>query len=72
MGNHNRSNIKPFAESKIDIRGKVLSFEEYKPFAFLGELRINDEVAPTVIARAEEALAAPIPMLPLSLYRRVS
>ena len=69
MGNHNRSNIRPFAESKIDIRGKVLPLEEYKPFAFLGELRINDEVAPTVIARAEEALAAPIPMLPLSLYR---
>ena len=69
MGNNNRSNVRPFAESGIDIRGKVLSFEEYKPFAFLGELRINDEVAPTVIARAEEALAAPIPMLPLSLYR---
>ena len=69
MGNHNRSNIRPFKERGLDPIGKVLPFEEYKPFAFLGELRVNDDVAPYVIKNAEAALDTPIPLLPLSLYR---
>ena len=69
MGYHNKSNIRPFGEGKFDIRGRVLPYGEYRPFSFLPELRMNDEVAPHIIERAEAALNEPIPMLPLSLYR---
>ena len=53
-----------FEEHGFDVKGKVLSYEEYKPFIFTEQgFKINEEHNEGIIKRAEELLDKEYPML---------
>ena len=53
-----------FEEHGFDVKGKVLSYDEYKPFIFTEQgFKINEEHNESIIKRAEEILDKEYPVL---------
>ena len=64
-----RGNIRVFKESGIAAKGNVLPLNDFKLYADMDELVLDEPVAEVIIAKAEKMLNEDIPYLPLSLFR---
>lgn len=58
-----------FRESGLDIKGKVLTKEEYRPFLGFEHTTLNPERMTEYIARAEKYLEEPLLALPVCRFR---
>ncbi len=58
-----------FKDSGITAEGKILPLEKFRLFLDIKEKKVDPKVRAELLARAETALAEPIPSLTLSDYR---
>lgn len=61
--------MKIFESKKFDVKGKVLSKEDFRLARDVAEYKIDTKRIEHVMEKAEKHLLAPIPMLTLSMYR---
>jgi len=68
IGGLMRSNVRAFAEKKLNAWGNVLPRSEFKLNSDIEGAKINDEIGAHFVSKAEVFVNEEVPLLPLSLY----